>query len=233
MDISLDEEVVMEPYVDLDALTRQTRRLEFEDGLNDFQNGLVFLILGLLASLFMSTTGITWYMRAMLFNQELTTIALLALIPLLYLLTFGLRRLIRLYRRKVLWRHLGEMEPFRWQVDSRVNVLATAIGLIVVIGGFVLLRNEPMDLDAGMRVIAGAGGIATAVIYLALGRSFGLARYRWVGMVGGLLSALLIIAPLNVSISWLAFGIIWALTLSISGAVALRGTLQGLKVDAS
>jgi hypothetical protein len=223
----------MEPYVDLDSLTRSTRRLEFEDGLNDFQNGLIFFILGLLASLFMSSRGITWYMRAMLFNQELTTIGLLALIPLFYLVMFGIRRLIRRYRRKVLWRHLGEMEPFKWQVDSRVSILATAIYLAVVIGGFVLLRNDPMDLDASMRVIAGAGGIATAVIYLALGRLLGLTRYRWVGIVGGLLSALLIIAPINVSNSWLALGIIWALTLTVSGAAAFRNTLKELKADAS
>jgi hypothetical protein len=223
----------MEPYVDLDLLTRSTRRLEFEDGLNDFQNGLIFLILGLLASLFMSTRGITWYIRAMLFNQELTTIGLLALIPLLYLIMFGLRRLIRKYRREVLWRHLGEMEPFKWQVDRRISVLATVVWLIVMVVGLLLVVRDPMDLDADMRVIAGAGGVATAVIYLALGRSLGIARYRWVGVVGGLLSILLMIGPFNVSNSWLALGIIWALGLTVSGAVAFRSTLQDLKADAA
>ena len=107
----------MNEYIDLDSLTRNTRRLEFEDGLNDFQNGLFLLILGLLSAVFMSITGITWYMRAMMFNSEITTIALLALIPLFYLLTFGVRRLIRRYRKNVLWHDLGEVEPLKVQVD--------------------------------------------------------------------------------------------------------------------
>jgi hypothetical protein len=226
-------EVVMNKYIDLDSLTRTTRRLEFEDGLNDFQNGLVFLILGFLSSLFMSTTGLTLYMRAILFNPGITTIALLALIPFLFLLTFGIRHLIRLYRRRVLWRHLGEIEPFKWQVDSRINVLAAVVWLVVIIIGLVLLSGDPMNLDADMRVIAGAGGIATGVVYFAMGQSLALTRYRWVGIIGGLLSAVLMISPLNVSFSWLAIGIIWAVTLAVSGALAFRSTLKRLKGSAS
>jgi len=226
-------EVVMNKYIDLDSLTRTTRRLEFEDGLNDFQNGLVFLILGFLSSLFMSTTGLTLYMRAILFNPGITTIALLALIPFLFLLTFGIRHLIRLYRRRVLWRHLGEIEPFKWQVDSRINVLAAVVWLVVIIVGLVLLSGDPMNLDADMRVIAGAGGIATGVVYFAMGQSLALTRYRWVGIIGGLLSAVLMISPLNVSFSWLAIGIIWAVTLAVSGALAFRSTLKRLKGSTS
>jgi hypothetical protein len=223
----------MTEYIDLDSLTRNTRRLEFEDGLNDFQNGLIFLILGLLTSLFMSTKGITWYMQAILLYRDITMIALLALIPLLYLMMFGIRRLIRQYRSKVLWSHLGEMEPFKWQVDRRISVLATAVWLVIVIVGLIVLTGDPMDLDADMRVFAGAAGIATGVIYLAMGRSLALSRYLWVGIIGGFLSALLMVSALNVSNSWLAFGLIWAVTLSVSGAVAFRKTLMRLKVDAS
>jgi hypothetical protein len=223
----------MTEYIDLDSLTRNTRRLEFEDGLNDFQNGLIFLILGLLTSLFMSTKGITWYMQAILLYRDITMIALLALIPLLYLMMFGIRRLIRQYRSKVLWSHLGEMEPFKWQVDRRISVLATAVWLVIVIVGLIVLTGDPMDLDADMRVFAGAGGIATGVIYLAMGRSLALSRYLWVGIIGGFLSALLMVSALNVSNSWLAFGLIWAVTLSVSGAVAFRKTLMRLKGDAS
>lgn len=219
----------MNKYVDLDSLTRTTRRLEFEDGLNDFQNGLTFLILGLLASLFMSTTGITLYMRAILSNPEITTIALLALIPLLFLLTFGIRRLISLYRRKVLWSHLGEIEPFKWQVDRRISVLATVVWLIVIVVGLFILSGDAMKLDATMRLIAGAGGIATGVVYFAMGQSLALTRYRWVGIIGGLLSAVLIVSPFNVSHSWLAFGVIWAVTLVVSGVLAFRTTLNRLK----
>jgi hypothetical protein len=222
-------EVVMNKYIDLDSLTRNTRRLEFEDGLNDFQNGLVFLILGFLSSFFMSTTGLTLYMRAILFNPEITTIALLALIPLLFLLTFGIRRLISLYRRKVLWSHLGEIEPFKWQVDRRISVLAAVVWLIVIVVGLLILSGDAMNLDAHMRVIAGAGGITTGVVYFAMGQSLALPRYRWVGIIGGLLSAALMISPLNVSNSWLAFGAIWAITLVVTGVLAFRSTLKRLK----
>ena len=179
----------MKDRVDLDQLTRNTRRLEFADGLNDFQNALLFLLLGGLASLFMSSAGIGLYLRAMLFHQEITTIVLLALIPLFYLIMFGVRHLIRTYRRKVLWRHMGEMEPLRWQVDRKASVLATAVWLIVVCVGLVIVVRDPMDLDADMRVIAGAGGIATGVVYFMLGHSLALVRYRWVGLVGATLSA--------------------------------------------
>jgi hypothetical protein len=223
----------MEQHVDLDSLTRHTRRLEFEDGLNDFQNALVFLILGGLASLFMSSAGITLYMSAFLFNQELTMIALIALIPLLYLIMFGIRRLIHKYRKEVLWRHLGEMEPFKWQVDSKVSVLAVVIGLVVVIAGFIILNRGPMDLDAGMRIIAGAGGIATGVIYFGMGHLLALTRYRWVGIIGSLLSVVIIFAPLSTSFSWLTVGILWALILTTSGLVAYRSMMRRLRESAA
>ena len=223
----------MNERIDLDSLTRNTRRLEFEDGLNDLQNSLVFLLLSLLGTLFMSTAGITLYMRAMIFNEEITTIALLALIPLFVLITFGARRLIARYRKQVLWRHLGEVEPFRWQVDSRVSVLAAAIWLAVVIVGLFAFAGDPMDLDADMRVLVAAGGIATGVIYFAMGQTLGIQRYRWVGLIGGLLSAALIITPLNVGLSWLAFGLIWMVMLMVSGIYALRGTLMKLRASVS
>ncbi len=223
----------MEKRIDLDELTRNTRRLEFEDGLNDFQNALIFLILGGLASLFMSTAGITLYMRAMLFNQEIATIALIALILLLYLVMFGIRRLIQKYRREVLWRDLGEIEPLRWQVDRKINLLATAIWLIVVVGGLLFMVQGSMDLDLDMRIIAGASGIATGVVYFGMGQSLALTRYRWVGILGGVFSAALIIAPLTFSSSWLGLGILWAVILVISGSTAYRQTMARLRESAA
>ena len=223
----------MNEYVDLDALTRNTRRLEFDDGLNDIQNSLVFLLLGLLGAFFMSTAGITLYMRAMIFNQEITTIALIAVIPLFVVITFGSRRLIDRYRKQVLWRDLGEVEPFRWQVDRRASVLATVILLAVVIIGLAIFSGDPMDLDASMRVIIAAGGIATGVVYFVMGRSLEISRYVWVGIIGGLLSAAIMVLPFNVGVSWLFFGLIWMVTLLVSGIIALHSTLLKLQEGAS
>ena len=219
----------MQESFDLDSLTLNTRRLEFEAGLNDFQNGIIFLLLGVLCSLFMSSTGIELFIRAILFNEEITMIALLALIPLFYLLTFGMRRRIRRYRREVLWRHLGEIEPFKWQVDTRFTLAAIGVWLIIVIVGFILFSGGPGNLDAGMRVIAAAGGAATGVIYFLMGRSLAIERYRWVGVLGVGLSILLIFIPLRVSLSWIAFGIIWVAILGVSGSMALRSTLMRLR----
>ncbi|MCK4899460.1 MAG: hypothetical protein KAS38_11810 [Anaerolineales bacterium] len=223
----------MNERIDLDSLTRNTRKLEFEDGLNDLQNSLVFLLLSLFGLLTMSTAGITLYMRALIFNEEITIIAMLALIPLFVLITFGARSLIARYRKQVLWRDLGEVEPFRWQVDRRASVLATVIWLVVVIAGLVVFVENPMDLDATMRLVIAAGGIATGVIYFIIGQTLAIARYRWVGLIGGLLSAVLILAPLNIGQSWLTFGLIWILTLMISGISALRGTLMKLRAGVS
>jgi hypothetical protein len=78
-----------------------------------------------------------------------------------------------------------------------------------------------------MRVIAAAGGAATAVIYFAMGRMLKLERYRWVGLVGMVLSALLLV--ISASLSWIAFGVTWALILGVSGSLALRNTLVRLR----
>jgi hypothetical protein len=218
--------------VDLDALTRNTRRLEFEDGLNDIQNAILFLLLGSMGALFMSTAGIELYMRAMLVNSEITTIALLALIPLFILITFGVRRVITGYRKRVLWSHLGEIEPFRWQVESRVSVLATVIWLLVVIVGLVIV-DRPTELDADMRVIIAAGGVATGVVYYALGHTLKLNRYRWVGVTGAVLSMMLMILPVEVTLSWVSFGLVWTLILLISGISAFRETQARLRGGAA
>jgi hypothetical protein len=224
-------EVGMGKQLDLDALTRETRKLEFDDGLVDFQNGLVFLVMGSLGSLFMSAKGIELYMRGMLFDPEITTIALLALIPLIVLITFGIRRLIDHYRKKVLWREIGEVEPFRWQVDRRYSVLAVLVWLVVVILGWVLLATRMDEFDTGLRIFISASGIATGVIYFAMGRSLAIRRYVWVGIVAGGLSAVLMLLPLTASESWLAFGLIWAVFLSISGTMGLGSTLRRLKAS--
>lgn len=221
----------MNEYINLDSLTRNTRRLEFEDGLNDLQNGLVFLVLSLLAQLLMSTVGISLYLRVLLFNREIASVALIACIGLIVLVIFGARRAIGQYRKKVLWRDLGEIEPLKWQVDSRISILAAGIWAIMFVAGFFLFAKEPMDLDRSMRIIVAAGGAATGVVYFALGQTLAIARYRWVGLIGGLLSVMLML--FNVGPSWLAFGLIWTGTLGVSGVLALRSALLKLREGVS
>ncbi len=219
----------MQNDIDFENLTRQTRRLEFEDGLTDLQNALVFLLLSLMGAVFFSTWGITIYMRAMLFNSELTTITLLALIPLLILLMFGGRRLIHRIRRDYFWRDRGEIVPLKWQVDWRVNLLAAAVWLVLTLIGLVGVSRGSTEWDAELRVMIGAAGVATGVVYFALGWSMGIRRYLWLGAIGGILSLLLTFIPVPAGYSWVVFGFIWCGLLVISGIYALRRTLLGMR----
>jgi len=221
-------EADMQERMDLEGLTRRTRRIEFGDGLNDLQNALVFGLVGLLGAFFLSPGGIRLYVRALLANRELTLVGLIGMFALFVLITFGARRLIMSYRRRVLWKGRGNLEPLRWQVDSRASALAGAVWLIATIAGLVLFMRGPMDLDSGMRVVVAASGIATGLIYFMLGHTMRVARYRWVGLMAGLLSAALI--PLQISgvASWLAFAGIWVGALLVSGTAALRRTLHAL-----
>jgi hypothetical protein len=197
--------------------------------LTDLQNALVFLLLSLLGTIFFSTWGIKLYMRAMLYNSELTTIALLALIPLLVLLMFGGRRLIHRIRRDFLWRDRGEIVPLKWQVDWRVNLLAAAIWLVLTLIGMVGVSRGSLELDADLRIMIGAAGVATGVVYFSLGRSMGIRRYLWVGTIGGILSLMLIFISVPAGYSWVVFGLIWCGLLIISGLYALRRTLLDLR----
>jgi MFS family permease len=215
-------EADMQEYVDLDGLTRRTRRLEFEDGLNDLQNALVFLLAGLMAALFMSPFGIRLYVRVLQENKELTVIGLVGLFALFVVITFGARRLIMRYRREALWKDLGQIEPLRWQVDRRISVLAVAVWLIMFIAGMFFLSRDPMDLDAGMRLVIASAGVATGLIYFMLGQALELNRYRWLGLAAGLASGLIVVAPVSAAAGWMGFSVIWALGLTISGISALR-----------
>ena len=219
----------MDQRVDLESLTRKTRRIEFEDGLNDLQNALVFALLGLLGLFFFSPWGMEFYVRALVTNHDLTTVALVGLFALFILVTYGARRLIMSYRRRVLWKGKGQFEPLRWQVDSRMSVLATAVWLVVAIAGLVLFFGDTMSLESGMRVIAAAAGLATGVIYYALGVSLKVNRYRWVGAVAGLLSLGVMPLPISAAAAWLIFSLIWALSLLIAGVLAFRQTLSDVR----
>ncbi len=96
---------------DLDELTRQTRRQEFVDGLNDLQTGLIFLLMGALGAFLFSTAGMTLYIQALIWNRELTILGLLALLALLVLLAFGSRRVVEYLRGQVLWKGQGQAAP--------------------------------------------------------------------------------------------------------------------------
>ena len=219
----------MTAVIDLDELTRQTRRQEFVDGLNDLQTGLIFLLMGALGAFLFSTTGMTLYIQALIWNRELTILGLLALLALLVLLAFGSRRVVEYLRGQVLWKGQGQAAPLRAQVRWPATAAVVGVVVVLIIAALVLLPTRPLDLDAVMRALAATSGVGTGILYFAMGRELGLRRLQWASLAGGMLSAVVLFLPLSASASWLGVGGVWAITLFVSGGLALRRRLAEVR----
>jgi len=214
----------MEKKLDFEGLTRQTRRLDFEDGLTDLQVGVVFLVMSLAAAFIFSTAGLTWFTKALILQPDITKVALVGIFGCFILVAFGSRRLIARVRREYFWKDRGEIVPLPVGVDRWVSVLSVAVFLILMLLGLWVLLQGGSDDEAIMRLLVAASGVGTGIIYLGMGRSLRLNRYLLVGIIGGLLSGVLFFIPLTFSESWLGLGAIWTTVLLISGLYALRRT---------
>jgi len=213
----------------IDNLTKNTRRREFEDGLMDYVLALTFLLLGALGGFFLSPTGLRWYFTGLLRNREVTVIVGIAIIPLFVLLVFGARRLIGTIRRQTLWKNRGFVKPLRWQVSPRVNLLAGGVMIAMLVVAIWLMRSGLVSEGFVLRTLVSAPGIATGIVLFGVGRELELGRYRWVGVVGGIFSALILPFPLSFSAAWLTLGIGWTVVFGVSGTWALRKSLAALE----
>ncbi len=218
----------MDDRLDFEELTRQTRRLEFEDGLTDLQVSTLFLVMSLAAAFFFSTAGLTWFARSLILQREITYVALVGIFGGFMLVAFGSRRLIARVRREYFWKDRGEIVPLPVQVDRWVAVLSAAVFLILTIFGLWVLLRGGRDDEAILRLLVTASGVATGITYLGMGRSLRLNRYLFVGFAGGLLSGVLFFVPLTYSESWLGLGAIWTTILLTSGLYALWRTRRGM-----
>ncbi len=117
----------MDKRLDFEELTRQTRRLDFGDGLTDLQVSAVFLVMSLAAAIFFSTAGLTWFARALIIQREITFLALVGIFGCFILGAFGSRRLIARVRRDYFWKDRGEIVPLPVGVDRWVSVLSVAV----------------------------------------------------------------------------------------------------------
>ena len=217
----------------IDNLTRVTRRREFEDGLMDFVFAGAILSLGLLAGFFTSPAGLKWYFTNLLQNREITIIAEIALLPLFILAVFGAKRMIAHIRRKTLWKNRGFVTPLRWQVSWQINALASGVLIAMLVIAFWLMRNGLVSNDFVLRTLVSSAGVATGFVFFGMGKELELQRYRWVGVLGGILSALIILIPMSFSSSWLALGIGWMIVFVISGLWALQKSLVALREEDS
>jgi hypothetical protein len=218
----------MDDRLDFEELTRQTRRLDFEDGLTDLQVSALFLAMSVAAAFFFSTAGLTWFARALILQREITLVALVGIFGCFIVVAFGSRRMIARVRREYFWKDRGEIVPLPMQVDRWVSVLAVAVFLILMIFGLRVLLRGGSDDEAILRLLVAASGVGTGITYLGMGRSLRLNRYLSVGFAGGLLSGVLFFVPLTWSESWLGFGAIWTTVLLISGLYALRRARRGM-----
>lgn len=212
----------------MDNLTRRTRRREFEDGLMDYVLALTFLLVGLLGGFFLSPAGLRWYFTQLLRDREVTIIAGLGGFGLFLLILFGARRLIAWVRRQTLWKNRGFVKSLRWQVSTRVNLLGSAVMIAMLIAAFILMRTGLVSNDFVLRTLVAAAGVATGIVLFGVGRELDLGRYRWVGIIGGAASALIIPLPLSFSNAWLTLGIGWTILFAASGTWALRRSLAAL-----
>jgi hypothetical protein len=215
----------MSGVVNLDELTRTTRRREFEDGLADLVNAGVFLVIGLLGWLFFSPAVVRWYIAALIQYREITMIGLFALVPLLVLLVFGARRIMDRIRRATIWKDSGFVKSLRWQVSWRVNLLASAVSIIMIVVANWLMDKGLLDQEQVLRALVFSVGVATGIVFFGMGMDLKLRRYLWVGIAGGAISATIMILPTAFSVSWLLFGVIWMMILSFSGVCAFRRAL--------
>jgi hypothetical protein len=212
----------------MDNLTRRTRRREFEDGLMDYVLALTFLLLGALGGFFLSPVGLRWYYASLLRNREITIIGEIGFFALLILILSGARRLIAWVRRQTLWKNRGFVKSLRWQVSIRVNLLGSAVMIAMLIVAFGLMRTGLVSSDFVLRTLVAAAGVATGIVLFGVGRELDLGRYRWVGIIGGAASALIIPLPVSFSSAWLTLGIGWTVLFAASGTWALRKSLAAL-----
>jgi MFS family permease len=219
----------MELINQIDDLTRRTRRREFEDGLMDYVLALTFLLLGALGGFFLSPAGLRWYFTSLLRNREVIIIGEIGAFVLFILILFGARRLIAYIRRRSLWKNRGFVKSLRWQVSPRVNLLGGGAMIAMLTLAFGLMRNGLVNGDFVLRTLVAAAGVATGIVLFGMGRELEVGRYRWVGIIGGALSTLIILVPLSFSAAWLALGIGWMLILSVSGTWALRKSIAALE----
>ena len=219
----------MNTISDLDHMTLNTRRREFDDGYVDFVVAGMVLLLTLLNWLIFSFTGIRWLVMALQWNRELTIIGLLALLPLFYLLIVGARKLVDRIRYRSLWKNSGSVKPLHWQVHWSTSLAAGLVFIVLIAMALFLMSRGTIDSGVVLRVLVSATGVATGVSYFGLGNEIKLSRYRWVGLAGMLLSIALMFVPLSFPVSWLVLGLVWGFVLAASGAWGLWKSFDSAK----
>ncbi len=219
----------MNHIIEFDNLTKATRRREFDDGLMDYVFGFTILLIGLLGWFFFSPVGLSWLISGLIQNRDITIIALILMIALLILFISGARRMIEYIRQQHFWKNLGFVKPLRWQVSWQINALASVVLIAMLMIAVWLYLNGYVLQEIVLRTLVSSTGVATGIVFFGVGKELDLRRYKWVGVVGGILSTLVILLPISFSVSWLVLGVVWMIVLTVSGSWALQKSILVLR----
>jgi len=212
---------------DIDALIRKTRQYEFVDGLRDLQMAAIMALLGAFAWFSLTLAGMHWYVQLILYLKDTfgswaRWINGLVYLLILFAVLGGSLWIMRVVRRKWLWRESGWVKPVRWQVPRRITVLSAVIMLGGVVLGLILLSTGKVDKSFVLRMLWTATGWGFGYTLIGMGREIGLRRYIWLGANGGLASTILLFLPLTFGQTAIVLNGAWALALGISGVIVLH-----------
>jgi hypothetical protein len=225
----------MNNHFDLDELTKKTKRLEYEDGLRDFQIGAIFLVMGLANWFIFIPEGMELLMRTAIRFKDykgLWIVVLVGIIALTYLLAIGSEKVMERIRRATFWRESGFVKPLRrGVVKNSVMVLATIVLLGIIIGSVWLMARGSLSQEVALRSIPASIGFATVAIFISIGVNLRLRRYVIVGVSGAILSGIILLLEMSFATAFLWTGVGWAVIFSISGLWALGSALRNLRQE--
>jgi hypothetical protein len=208
---------------DIEKLIRDTKRYEFSDGLRDLQLGLTLLFLGIVEWLIFQPGWIRWWLAMK--DRFARWGAYAAVLPFVLLLLFllGTLRVMDALRRRWLWRRSGMVKASTWGlVPTRFQVIAAIISILGIALGIVAQPHLKTDNLFILRLIFSSSGLSFGITLVGLGIHIRIPRYTWLGMIGGLVSILLLFYPLPFDQTGAGLFGVWGLMLSASGTVVLR-----------
>ena len=216
--------------IDLDGFTKATRRREFDDGLMDYAVGGLILVYCLLAWFIFSPAGLEWYVLAIINYRTITIIGLIALEASLIIGLISVRKIIDHIRITKIWKDSGHIKPLHRQTSWLVILSSVVVTLGMVIFASWLRAVGTIDIESVLRTLVSSTGIGTGIIYIGISASLDVKRYLIVGLIGGMISLLILFLHVSFSNAWLILGIAWTIILCVSGTRALKQVLSVNKV---
>lgn len=205
-------------------LVQQTQRYEFADGLRDLQLASMMATMGFATWVIFDKMDV-W----MPFTIELAgrvggwgrwSMMLVVLLP--SLLGLGVLLVMRLVRRRWLWRNTGIVKPSRQIVPLRVTLISVVIVLAALGLGALMQTFRTNDDLFLLRLLFIASGWSFGYTLVEMGQRLDLQRYVRVGLGISAVTAILLFLPLTVGQTALWWGLAWGAALALSGIGPLR-----------